>query len=62
MDLEEGPSNVNGVNYLILLQEFFVPRLRQYGDLEDFYFQQDEALPHFANDVKEWLNETFESR
>lgn len=54
-------GTVNSINYLNLLREV-LPRLLENVDLETrmrMWFQQDGAPPHFANVVRNYLNETY---
>ena len=50
-------ANVNGVNYLHMLQNFFVPQLAQVADMNEAIFQQDGAPAHYSRDVRSFLNE-----
>jgi hypothetical protein len=51
------PCNVNGANYLALLKDFFLPKWNAMPFHEESFFQQDGAPPHYANVVKDYLNE-----
>ena len=42
-----------------MLQEFFIPEVRK---MRSIVFQQDGAPPHFAADVRRFLDETFPGR
>ena len=42
-----------------MLQEFFIPKVRK---MHSIVFQQDEAPPHFAADVRRFLDKTFPGR
>src|SRR5690349_2088387 len=54
---------VSGTSYLYMLQNFFVPQLQQPpGLLRRVIFQQDGAPPHFAQDVRAYLDQTFTER
>lgn len=54
---------VNGVSYLNMLRNFFVPQLQQVpGLIRRANFQQDGAPPHFALDVRAYLDQTFPDR
>jgi hypothetical protein len=54
---------VNGAAYLNMLQNFLVPQLQQVlGFLHRAIFQQDGAPPHFAVDVRAYLDQTFTDR
>jgi len=52
------PCNVNGANYLDLLQNFFYPKFQDLPDHEDHLLMQDGAPPHYAIPVRAWLNGT----
>lgn len=54
-------DNVNGNNYLTMLNGLVIPKLEQLG-LIDCYFQQDGAPPHFSRNVKNYLNERFPNK
>ena len=54
---------VNGQSYLHMLQNFFIPELQQVrGLLQRVVFQQDGAPPHFALNVRAYLDQTFPDR
>lgn len=53
-------ENVNGANYLEMLQNFLLPVLTNIGVPQ--FLQQDGAPPHFATVVKDWLNFHFPNR
>lgn len=50
---------VNQHNYLEMLQKFFWPKVLRTASYEKYYFQQDGATPHTANDVQDWLKSKF---
>jgi len=50
------PCNVNGVNYLDLLQNVFYPKFQDLPDYQDHLFMQDGAPPHYSTAVRAWLN------
>lgn len=52
-------GNVNGANYLKMLNDFLVPYLRQKRILGKIRFQQDGAPPHWSRDVRAFLDRTF---
>jgi hypothetical protein len=53
----------NGASYLNMLQNILVPELQQVrGLLRRVIFQQDDAPPHFALDVRAYLDQTFTDR
>jgi hypothetical protein len=54
-------ENVNGTNYLLMLQEKMWPELTR-REKESIRFMQDGAPPHWSHNVREWLNEHFPNR
>lgn len=48
-------ENVNSINYLDMLKNYFWPKHSPYQKQQRFYFQQDEAPPHRAKVVQDWL-------
>jgi hypothetical protein len=55
-------ENVNGKNYLEMLQNFFWPAIQNKRIASKIMFQQDGAPAHYANPVKKWLNERLPGR
>jgi len=55
-------GTVNSQSYLALLKETLLPEIRRRNDDEDVYFQQDGAPPHYAQAVRDWLDENFPGR
>ena len=55
-------DTVDGPKYLSMLQEFFIPEVRKMKKMRSIVFQQDEAPPHFAADVRRFLDKTFAGR
>src|SRR5215469_2188886 len=56
-------KTVNSASYLNMLQTFFVPQLQQIrGHLRRIIFQQDGAPPHYALEVRAYLDQTFADR
>lgn len=53
-------GTVNGHNYLNMLRTQFFPLVQNHEN--DIYFQQDGAPPHYAREVREWLDNTFDGR
>lgn len=53
-------GNVNGGNYLDMLENFVLPAIQNIGMPQ--FFQQDGAPPHFSISVRNWLNEVFPDR
>jgi len=49
---------VNGDRYLALLKDWFFPQIQNKPDIQEIHFQQDGATPHFALQVRDWLNNT----
>ena len=52
-------ENVNWVNYLQLLKNFFWPKFSKLAEKNKYYFQQDGAPPHRKKEVQEWLKSKF---
>lgn len=50
-------DNVNGENYLALLQTYFWPAFTMLPHPNRMTFMQDGAPPHWARRVRNWLNE-----
>ena len=42
-----------------MLKNQIIPQLQQLTNLNDFYFQQDGAPPHYSRGVREYLDEKF---
>ena len=59
--LFEGDT-VNGPKYLTMLQEFFIPEVRKMKKMRSILFQQDGTPPHFAADVRRFLDKAFPGR
>jgi hypothetical protein len=55
-------DTVNGENYLTMLQNFFMPEVRKLHKVRSCIFQQDGAPPHFARDVRQYLDDQFPQR
>jgi len=53
---------VNQHNYLEMLQTFFWPKHLRTANYQKYYFQQDSATPHAANNVQMWLTSKFSNR
>ncbi len=52
-------ENVNQHNYLVMLKNFFWPRIEKNPEFKKHYFQQDGARPHTATPVQTWLKSKF---
>lgn len=52
-------STVYGENYLAMLKDFLFPLLQQKRITKKIIFQQDGAPPHYAAEVRTWLNKKF---
>lgn len=50
-------TTVNSEQYLHMLDSMVLPKLNEIGF--PLFFQQDGAPPHFANIVRNWLNQIF---
>ena len=62
-DDDQGSTvTVNGENYLKMLKLYYIPALRRRKELEYTTFQQDEAPPHIANIVLDFIREKFDDR
>ena len=55
-------KTVTGASYLSMLNDFFLPRIVDKPNLEEIHFMQDGAPPHFAKQVRAWLDQTFPGR
>ncbi|PSN33103.1 hypothetical protein C0J52_19410 [Blattella germanica] len=55
-------KTVTGIVYLDMLQQFLEPQLIQDGIIHDVVFQQDGAPCHYANIMKDYLNDRFPNR
>ena len=55
-------DNVNAERYLTMLREEIWPVISTWENSEDLIFMQDDASPHFAIVVHEWLNAHFPGR
>ena len=53
---------INGESYLSMLQNFFLPEIRRLHKVRSMIFQQDKALPHFAIEVRQYLDHQFPHR
>ena len=51
-------TSLNQHNYLEMLKWFY-EKNRKVKDYENYYFQQDGAIPHTANMVQQWLTSKF---
>uniref|UniRef100_A0A914YGN8 DUF4817 domain-containing protein n=1 Tax=Panagrolaimus superbus TaxID=310955 RepID=A0A914YGN8_9BILA len=54
--------NVNGDNYLDMLQNFYLPAIQNRPSFAYQVFQQDGAPPHWRLTVRDWLNANFPNR
>ncbi|CAF3421221.1 unnamed protein product [Rotaria socialis] len=55
-------DTVNGANYLLILETFFIPEIRKLHKLRSAIFQQDGASPHFSIDARRYLDDHFPGR
>ena len=55
-------DTVDGENYLLMLQNFFLPEVRKLHKVRSIIFLQDGASPHFACDVRQYLDHQFPQR
>jgi hypothetical protein len=55
-------GNVDRHSYHNLLVNFLWPQLENLDNIDELWFQQDGAPPHYATLVRDWLDENFEDR
>ena len=55
-------DTVKGKDYLKMLNENFLPILRNKRIVRTIQFQQDGVPPHYSTTVHNWLNDTFPGR
>lgn len=55
-------SNINGTNYLEMLQQRFLPHIQQWPTFDSLVFMQDGAPPHWSVAVRNWLSAMFPNR
>lgn len=55
-------GSVNKDSYRAMLQDYLVPLLEETGEMDEIYFMQDGAAPHFAKTVRSFLSDTFPAR
>ncbi len=55
-------GTLTGDSYLEMLQNFFWPLICDLPEINDLIFQQDGAPPHYAINVREFLDESFPQR
>ena len=55
-------TTVNGENYLQMLKSKCYPEAERNRKISRYYYQQDWALPHRTNDVKESIRRRFDDR
>ena len=55
-------DTVNGNNYLSMLQNFFIWKVRKLHKVRCIIFQQDGAPAHFSTDVRQYLDNHFPIR
>ena len=55
-------TNITGIVYLDMLQEFLIPQLDEDDQEGRIHFQQDGATPHYLGEVREYLNTRFPGR
>ena len=55
-------ETVTGNSYLTMLQEKMWPVVSQRQDIDQIYFQQDGAPPHYSTEVRNWLDDHFPNR
>ena len=50
----------NNLNHLAMLGNWFIPQLHSLGIEINVWFQQEGVPPHFAETVREYLNEIYQ--
>jgi len=55
-------ENINGTNYLEMLQQKVLPVIQQWADFNSLVFMQDGAPPHWSVAVRNFLSDTFPNR
>ena len=55
-------DTVNGENYFSMLESFFLSDVRRLYKVRSITFQQDGVPPHFARDVRQFLDKHFPDR
>jgi hypothetical protein len=55
-------ENINGVNYLDMLQQRFIPAVQHWPSFHRMIFMQDGAPPHWSVAVRNYLTATFPNR
>jgi len=55
-------GTVTGESYLNMVQNQILPAIEQQDDLDSIWFMQDGAPPHYANIVRNFLNQRFPGR
>ena len=55
-------DTVDGENYSLMLQNFFIPEIRKLHKLRSVVFQQDGARPHFSIGIRQYLDNCFSGR
>ncbi|PSN49460.1 hypothetical protein C0J52_06588 [Blattella germanica] len=52
-------DTMNAERYLVMLQDYVWPTVSEWENTDDIIFMQDGTPPHFANVVRNWLDEKF---
>lgn len=55
-------GTVNALNYEEMLQTKLWPMFEHHHDVQNLFFQQDGAPPHYGNNVRKWLDVHFPKR
>jgi hypothetical protein len=55
-------TTITGIVYLDMLQQFLIPQLDEDDQKGRIHFQQDDAPPHYLEEVREYLNTRFPGR
>ena len=60
--MTDSPHRSARRRYLAMLKRYYLPNIRRHGEQDTITFHQDGAPPHYANLVRDWLEETFQGR
>jgi hypothetical protein len=55
-------SSVTAATYVQMLNDWFWPKVRNLPDVQQMFFMQDGATPHYALETRQWLDVHFPGR
>lgn len=55
-------ENVNGIDYVEMLETYFLPKIQERGLEQSIFFQHDGASAHYHVDSRAWLDNHFPNR